>query len=136
MKPHESGGRIGCKLQASRVAAASGTQRSLPPSGLRRKCIMFRKRRRVLVLATAFLSGGVLLQFGSCAAGLVNFGLSAIDFCALTGTPDCTIGPFAPCGRPDFQLLDQNGLPTGNVINAEDDLLVDCPVTFIQPATP
>ena len=94
--------------------------------------------RRIVVLA-ALLGSGVCFQFGSCAAGLTNIGLGALDFCTIINTvggrTDCTIGPFAPCGIPDFQVVDQDGLPTGTVQAAEDDLLLDCPVTFVHPTT-
>lgn len=93
---------------------------------------MIRRKARTVCMLSALLAGGTLLQLGNCAGLLINFGLAAIDFCALTGTPNCTIGPFAPCGVPNIQIVDENGVPQGEVMNREDDLLLDCPVTFIQ----
>jgi len=56
---------------------------------------------------------GVVFQFGGgCVATALTIGSSAIDFCALLGD-DCTLGPIAFCGNPDF---------------IEDNLLVDCPI--------
>lgn len=89
------------------------------------------RKSRVRLLSASLLAGGFLLQFGNCAGVFLNFALGALDFCALTGTSDCTIGPFAPCGRPNVQVVDENGIPVGGVLNTEDDLLLDCPVTFI-----
>jgi hypothetical protein len=92
------------------------------------------KRRHVFVMTASLLGGGTLLQFGNCAALAANLTLGAIDFCSFSLTPECTFGPVAPCGIPDFATIDANGV-IGPVQNAEDDLLLDCPVTLVPIGT-
>jgi hypothetical protein len=97
-----------------------------------------KRRLRVTMLAASLLGGGTVLQFGSCAASAINLGLAATDFCALinfvSGGTNCSIGPFVPCGVPNIQVIDENGFPVGPTLFTEDDLLLDCPVTFVlQP---
>ncbi len=91
---------------------------------------MHSRKRRIVLAMTVMLGGGMVLQLGSCAAGIANLGLAAVNFCTLIGTPDCSIGPFAPCGVPDIRYVDVNGIEVGNPNpNARlDDLLIDCPV--------
>lgn len=96
---------------------------------------MRRRRMRAIMLAASILSGGMLLQLGNCGAVFVNLALGALDWCSLTLTPDCTIGPFAPCGIPNTRTIDTNTGALGPIQNAEDDLLLDCPVTLIPIGT-
>jgi len=91
-------------------------------------------KRRVIVVAASLMGGGVLLQLGNCAAQAANFALGAADFCAFSLTPECTFGPLAPCGIPDTRTIDANG-NLGPIQNAEDDILLDCPVTLIPIGT-
>ncbi|MFO0974544.1 MAG: hypothetical protein U1A27_14060 [Phycisphaerae bacterium] len=86
---------------------------------------------RKKLLIASILTGGFVLQLGSCAAGALNFALGALDLCALTLSADCTIGPFAPCGIPDVRTFDTTTGALGAIQNREDDLLLDCPVTLI-----
>ena len=95
---------------------------------------MYRKRRRVLVVTACLLGGGLVLQLAACGSLAANLALGALDFCSLTFTADCTVGPFAPCGIPDTATIDADGT-IGPVMNAEDDLLVYCPVALIPVTT-
>lgn len=70
-----------------------------------------KRKIRVISLAAAWLSMGMVLQVGGCLTAAANTALAAVDFCALLG-PDCTFGPIAPCGDPT---------------TSADDLLIDCP---------
>lgn len=95
---------------------------------------MHRKRRRVLVVTACLFGGGVVLQLAACGSLAANLALGALDFCSLTFNSDCTVGPFAPCGIPDTQTIDPSG-NLGPVLNTEDDLLLDCPITLIPITT-
>jgi len=85
-------------------------------------------------VAACLFGGGCVLQLGACGALAANLALGALDFCSLTFTADCTVGPFAPCGIPDTATVAADGT-IGPVMNAEDDLLLDCPVTLIPVTT-
>lgn len=95
---------------------------------------MNRRRRRVLAVTACLLGGGMVLQLAACGSLAANLALGALDFCSLTFTADCTVGPFAPCGIPDTATVDAQG-NIGPIMNAEDDLLLDCPVTLIPVTT-
>jgi len=91
-------------------------------------------KRHLVVVVASVLGGGLLLQLGNCAAIAANLTLGAVDVCAFSFTPECTFGPVAPCGIPDTRTVAPDGT-LGPIRNAEDDLLLDCPVTLISITT-
>lgn len=87
--------------------------------------------RRVVRLATYLVTGAILLQFGGCIAMALNSGAAAFDVGSLLDENELLFGVFAPCGRPNVQLVDGDGVPLGGVLFSEDDLIWDCPITEI-----
>jgi len=87
------------------------------------------KRRIKLLKAFSCLAvGSYVLQLGGCFSIFANT--------ALAGFPAGTVLsalpiPFAPCGTPNFQIVDENGVPQGTIENGEDDLFFFCPVTTV-----
>lgn len=90
------------------------------------------KRRIVLIKAAAFLSlGAVVLQTGGCLSIALNSGLAGFALSDFLDENERLFGIFAPCGTPNFQLIDENGIPQGTVENTDDDLIFFCPTDFI-----
>ncbi len=87
--------------------------------------------RRVARLAAYLVTGAILLQFGGCIAMALNSGAAAFDAGILLDENELLFGVFAPCGRPNVQFVNVNGVPTEDVRYAEDDLIWDCPITEI-----
>ncbi len=91
---------------------------------------IFSSRRRVTLLAAFVFAGAFMMQLGSCFSMLLNTSVAAYDAGTLLDEDGLLLGVFAPCGQPNVRYLDASGVP-GEVINSEDDLITDCPVTLI-----
>jgi hypothetical protein len=61
----------------------------------------------------------------------LNTGVTAFDWGLLLDENQMMFGVLAPCGRPNVQPVDENGIPTEDLLFAEDDLIWDCPITEI-----
>lgn len=98
---------------------------------------MARKRRggKTALLAAYLLTGALVLQIGPMCSMLTTFGAAAFDFSTLLDENERFLGVFAPCGVPNTITVDEQGIPTGEVQNSEDDLIFDCPVTQIVDTT-
>ncbi len=91
---------------------------------------MINGRRRVALLAAFVLSGAFMMQLGPCFSMLLNTSAAAYDAGTLLDEDGLLLGIFAPCGQPNVRFIDADGT-VGEIINAEDDLIADCPVTGI-----
>jgi hypothetical protein len=93
---------------------------------------MLRRLRLIKCAAAIMLIGGTLTQLGPCT---VIAGQTALT--SLSGTLIDQNGNFLfifpVCGIPDVIPVDANGVPTGDVLFTEDDLLFGCPVTTVGP---
>ncbi len=91
------------------------------------------RRRRTVLLATYLLAGSFILQLGPVCSLAATQGLTSFDVSLLLGEDESLfgLGIWYPCGEPNIRQYDQNGIPVGDVINAEDDLIVGCPITRI-----
>ncbi len=86
------------------------------------------RRVKILCLATYLAMGTYLTQLGGCFSIAANTALAA--FPLPNFLPDS--GVLAFCGTPNIQLVDQNGVPTGVILNGEDDLVFFCPATPVM----
>lgn len=83
-------------------------------------------------LAAYLTMGAMVFQFGQACtifnsvatAGVASSGILIDD-------NGFFLGLINVCGTPNFQLID-NGIPVGEVQNADDDLFFGCPVTQIN----
>ena len=91
-----------------------------------------KRRTKLLKVCSCLAVGSYVLQLGGCFSLFANT--------ALAGFPAGTILsalplPFAPCGTPNFVVVDENGVAQGEVENTEDDLFFFCPVDVVVQAT-
>ncbi|RIK67693.1 MAG: hypothetical protein DCC65_06075 [Planctomycetota bacterium] len=86
-----------------------------------------KRRIRILKIASMLSVGAYVMQINNCITGGINTALAATPF----GTILTDLGFPGVCGTPNFIVVDENGIPTGEVQNTEDDLVYFCPVTQI-----
>ena len=94
---------------------------------------MRRRHKRMARAASYLVTGAIILQLGG--------------FCTIFNTTATTtlggsgfliddngnfLGVFAVCGLENFIVIDEDGIPQGEVQDTEDDLLFGCPVRQIQ----
>ena len=89
------------------------------------------RRVKILCLATYLTVGTYLTQLGGCFALGANTALAAFPLPSFL--PE--FGILALCGTPNIQVVDENGVPQGAVLNGEDDLVFFCPVTTVVQGT-
>lgn len=89
------------------------------------------RRVKILSLATYLTVGTYLTQLGGCFTIAANTAVAA--FPLPNFLPE--FGVLALCGTPNIQIVDENGVPQGDVLNGEDDLVFFCPVTPVVQAT-
>jgi hypothetical protein len=96
-----------------------------------------RRRRRSSVLAAYLICGAIVLQLGPMCSVVGNTGIAAFDFSMLLDENESLFGLFYPCGRPNTLRVDENGDPIAGaeIENTEDDMIYDCPVTYIVVET-
>jgi hypothetical protein len=91
-----------------------------------------RNHRRMKAVAALLVATTFVLPLGPCLTMGLNTGVAAFNFGSLLDENQMFLGLFAPCGQPNVQYVDADGVPTGGVQFAEDDLIVDCPVRQVQ----
>lgn len=89
------------------------------------------RRVKILCLATYLTVGTYLTQLGGCFTIGANTAVAAFPFSSLLDENEMLFGVLAPCGTPNFQVFDENGLPTGEIENTGDDLIFFCPVEAV-----
>ena len=90
------------------------------------------RRVKILSLATYLTVGTYLTQLGGCFTIGANTAVASFPFSSLLDENELFLGVFAPCGTPNFVIVDENGNQTGEVFNTEDDLIFFCPVSVFQ----
>ena len=92
-----------------------------------------KSRRGVAVLAAYLLAGAFLMQLGPCLSMAFNTGVTAFDVGTLLDENELFLGVFAPCGRPNVQIVDADGVPQGEVLYTGDDMIFDCGYQLVGP---
>jgi hypothetical protein len=92
-----------------------------------------KSRRGVAVLAAYLLAGAFLMQLGACLSMALNTGAVAFDASTLLDENELFLGVFAPCGRPNVQMVDADGVPQGEVLYTGDDMIFDCGYELVGP---
>lgn len=93
------------------------------------------RRVKILSLATFLAMGTYMTQLGGCFTMAANNALAAFPVSSLLDENELLFGVFAPCGTPNYQLVDENGIPSGDIVNIQDDLIFFCPVDSVLQAT-
>ncbi|HPF37496.1 MAG TPA: hypothetical protein P5081_12375 [Phycisphaerae bacterium] len=89
---------------------------------------MTRSTRRKIKLAGYLTAGAMLLQFGQACAvvsSVATAGVSSSGF--LIDNNGYFLGLFNVCGAENIQIVDENGIQQGDIVNSGDDLMFGCP---------
>lgn len=89
------------------------------------------RRMRLVKLACCLSVGAYVMQAGGCFSIAANSLLAGFP----TGQVATDIGLWGLCGTPNVQVVDENGVAQGEILNTEDDLVFFCPVTIVVQAT-
>jgi hypothetical protein len=94
------------------------------------------RRRRTAKIAAYLLTGAFLLQLGGPACAMLgSTAIAGFDFGALMDNNGKLFGLFNVCGVPNYEYVDANNVPVSSVLNTGDDLIFDCPITFVKTTT-
>lgn len=93
------------------------------------------RRAKILCLATYLTVGTYLTQLGGCFTIGANTAVASFPFSNLLDENELFLGVFAPCGTPNFVIIDENGNQQGEIFNQGDDLIFFCPVGVVQQTT-
>ena len=93
------------------------------------------RRVKILCLATYLTVGTYLTQLGGCLTIGANTAVASFPFSNFLDENELFLGVFAPCGTPNFVVVDENGTTQGEIFNTEDDLIFFCPVSVVQQTT-
>ena len=90
------------------------------------------RRSKILCLATYLTVGTYLTQLGGCFTIGANTALASFPASIFLDENELFLGVFAPCGTPNFVIVDENGTQQGEIFNQADDLIFFCPVSVVQ----